>query len=724
MDYIEALTAGIQKIDAVFSNTNGQLMGETMAELTAVLVKNIRENNWFQRDIITGLMKSSLATDPNKPITVEEAKNLFFTHFKDRIKYKKFISRTDAKPVKISNADLDILWASVYQHCTYNSRKELYESIPEWDGIERIKTFMLEYFDCKDNPNFFLLFLTSVIGKIDDPAKNYCPFFFDFVGESKGCLAGDTKINVYTQVGTSYKQHKVRISRLFDLAQNESDTFIVRSFNEQTKEMGYSNAKVVYSGEKQCYLLTTEDEMTIECSANHRFYTDDGWKTILDLKAGDEIYVNAKFATNRRDKNYRSPSADAKEVCVKYHPVVKYDERKKCHRVRDYKIIWEANANNMNVKEYIDLLNNYDGRPLIVVPKGYDIHHKDGNHNNNYIENLELLTKAEHGRLHGCFTKPKQYLARKVVVKSVIKTKVKKTYDLSCIASEHNFVANEFITHNTGKTSFFFHLLGRHAQIQAMTSRRDDFFVNCYDGNNIIVIDDECTWVGGKDFSKLSYDEFKQLITSPVDKFSRKFQQPETHERAFIIVRTANEVHTVFTSNERRQIVFNIGLPEHTCRHWELGDGYMQQLLAEAKVYYEKHGVYKMQDEDWTAVEEQNMRNFNIETDDFDSVKTFAEFLKTASMENIQKYTVQIHGDSGYWFTWNTYKKYCDDNKYKHSASRAFANQLVPLATYYPELCKYTKEMRRIKDTATYVHAAKLTRPDLIAEEDLADVPF
>lgn len=462
MDYIEALTTGIKKIDAVFSNTNGQLMGETMAELTAVLVKSIRENGWFQRDIITGLMKSSLATDPNKPISVDEAKNLFFTHFKDRIKYKKFISKTDAKPMKISNADLDILWSSIYQHCTYNSRKELYDSIPEWDGIERIKVFMRDFFDCKDNPNFFLLFLTSVIGKIDDPTKNYCPFFFDFVGESKG----------------------------------------------------------------------------------------------------------------------------------------------------------------------------------------------------------------------------------------------------------------------TGKTSFFFHLLGRHAQIQAMTSRRDDFFVNCYDGNNIIVIDDECTWVGGKDFSKLSYDEFKQLITSPVDKFSRKFQQPETHDRAFIIVRTANEVHTVFTSNERRQIVFNIGLPEHTCRHWELGDDYMKQLLAEAKAYYELNGVYQMKDSDWVEVESQNMRNFNIETDDFDSIKTFAEFLKTAKLEDLDKYTVQIHGDSGYWFTWNTYKKYCDDNKLKHAGSRSFANQLMPLATYYPDLGKYTKEMRRVKDTATYVHAVRLVRPDLMTEEDLEDVPF
>ncbi len=35
-----------------------------------------------------------------------------------------------------------------------------------------------------------------------------------------------------------------------------------------------------------------------------------------------------------------------------------------------------------------------------VIPKGMDIHHKDGNKLNNKIENLECLSRKEHGGKH------------------------------------------------------------------------------------------------------------------------------------------------------------------------------------------------------------------------------------------------------------------------------------------------------------------------------------
>jgi hypothetical protein len=146
--------------------------------------------------------------------------------------------------------------------------------------------------------------------------------------------------------------------------------------------------------------------------------------------------------------------------------------------------------------------------------------------------------------------------------------------------------------------------------------RRDDFYVNAYDGNNAIVVDDECTWVSNSKMSgKITADEMKTLVSSPVDKFSRKFGQPEEHQRSFIIMRTSNDVNQVYSTNERRQIIFECHLKEQECRILDLPDEFFQQMLAEAKAYYRKHhGVYQLTDDDKLEVKSANLDNYNWET--------------------------------------------------------------------------------------------------------------
>ena len=44
-----------------------------------------------------------------------------------------------------------------------------------------------------------------------------------------------------------------------------------------------------------------------------------------------------------------------------------------------------------------------------AVPDGYDIHHMDGNRQNNEIENLACMPRGEHARLHRCRTSRRTY---------------------------------------------------------------------------------------------------------------------------------------------------------------------------------------------------------------------------------------------------------------------------------------------------------------------------
>lgn len=390
-----------------FNSVDGFIKGYDIASIRTKLINFVNDHDLFCRDIITGNIKTVLMPENNNMVDLQDAYDLFKTFFCDKIKiiskkYNQTTEQYDLVYKKVSADELNTLWAQVMQNCTYSSRLEWYNNIPEWDGVDRIKSFMKDYFMCDTNPNFFLLFMTRVIGKIHDPVKNRCPFWFDFVGASKG----------------------------------------------------------------------------------------------------------------------------------------------------------------------------------------------------------------------------------------------------------------------TGKTTFFFHLLGKRAKIQEMKSRRDDFFVDLYNSNAVVAIDDECKWVGDK-FNQISYDEFKALVTEDRDVFSRKFRQPEEHPRSFVIVRTSNHPKTTFSTNERRQIIFNIGLAERQCLHWQLDDTYMQQLLAEAKAYYECHGVYELSDEDWADVDAQNQDNYNTESVKFMRLENYVKYLRNADAKFCTPYDMVDRGKKASrperqaqyykWATWSDY---------------------------------------------------------------------
>ncbi|MCQ2574542.1 MAG: virulence-associated E family protein [Alphaproteobacteria bacterium] len=379
----------------------------SIAELTSQLTRLSKENGLFLCDKITGLFQSRFS---HKPLITEfQAQTIFETHFCDKLAIRKISYKSDASTGEtkqeinyksVSRADLDLLWRNIKLSCKFNSRKIFYDSIPKWDGEVRIMSFMKDYFGCDANPNFFLLLMTSIIGKIVSPEKNYCPYFFDFVSPSKG-------------IG----------------------------------------------------------------------------KSLL------------------------------------------------CRR----------------------LLGN------------------------KYVGFLE------------------------------------------------------------------------------MTSRKDDFFVNAYDGNNIMVVDDECNWCTGKGFNKITNDELKSLITTPVDKFSRKFQQPEEHYRSFIIVRTSNDVNQVYSTDERRQIIFQCKLDPRECRIKNLPDSFFEQMLAEAKEYYEAHGMYQLSDADWDDVMETNKENYNWETPENFTIISYCDSVREAP----DAWGVKPVADKFNGFVWGNYKKYvewCQEN--------------------------------------------------------------
>jgi hypothetical protein len=374
---------------------NRGVIGNNIAELSAIVVKICKDNKLFMRDIMTGKISSVFTGDAEKLIDRDTAETIFTTHFIDKLKIRT-LKGTDGdssysyKPIKPN--ELKIVWKNVLNLSTYNSRIELYKRIPEWDGVERIKTFLKDQYECYDNPNFFLLFLTAIIGKLLDPKNNHCPHYFDFFSTAKGT-----------------------------------------------------------------------------------------GKTTL---------------------------------------------------------------------------------PQLLLSHGLGV---------------------EKGRFSGEI-------------------------------------------HYGGSN-------GRGMQ---------DFLVDIYDGNNIIAVNDELKW-------KMDIDTFKSFITSNIDKFSRKHAQPEEHYRSFIVMQTCNTIPYVWDVSERRQIIFKIGLKNNQCRTWGLPPEYWQQLLAEAKVYHSKYGVYKLTDDDWKEIKDNNLQNFDYSTKECQLVLKYIDFIRLNKDKGFKpaadKYKSELWGD-------------------------------------------------------------------------------
>lgn len=280
-----------------------------------------------------------------------------------------------------------------------------------------------------------------------------------------------------------------------------------------------------------------------------------------------------------------------------------------------------------------------------------------------------------------------------------------------------------------GKTLLWRRLLGGKyvGDIKMNPSRGlSDFLVDAYDGNNVIVLDDECTWCGTK-AGQISYDQFKNLVTVQSDKFSRKHRDPEEHTRSFIIVRTSNEVNQVYSPNERRQIIFKSNLDNMECRILNLPPEFWQQILAEGKDFYEKFGMYVLTAEDEKDIINANHANFNYESQD---VFTIVDYIKAVRHEP-DKYgadpsNVKLKGRM--WGSYKKYCQYCEETRKKALVSRMFWRNVEAICAL-PEMCAEVISDNKVELTdggRARIFAINKMRPTPQEQEiaDMEDMPY
>ena len=286
-----------------------------------------------------------------------------------------------------------------------------------------------------------------------------------------GCLAGDTLISinrngkgwslplaelVAKQNGLPWKVRRseghLTTARGWDL---DLPTFVQREHNGVIRLGRLLNAW--RSGEKLTHSILTKSGKVIRATAEHPFLTENGWAVLDDLHDGLAVQVRSTQKLNGPAPKKAYPDISG----LWFHPFAAKRSADKTHRygsarVPLHRLVAEADWNELQLNDFLDLI--FAGRTeglKFLDPSIWAVHHKDRNPWNNSRANLETLLIGEHRRLHADEGTDENVLFKVQAEKiaRIKKFKVEETFDIEVADDPHNFVANGFVVHNTGKTT-------------------------------------------------------------------------------------------------------------------------------------------------------------------------------------------------------------------------------------------------------------------------------
>lgn len=315
----------------------------------------------------------------------------------------------------------------------------------------------------------------------------------------ESCLAADTFIqyNVCTGDGRRMNHKGGTIQRLWKRFHGKSSLgngrgkylrpesvgakFTVPCLNEEDRIFHNSIVDVVDTGFQECFELQTLGGYSITATAEHKFFTGQKWVTLEELTPGDTLLIHNNIPFRRSGVQEIDPTIRKNERAywfVKHHPVAgekivnakisrsdpslkKMYPYKRLARSRG---VIEASMNGMTVEEYRNRLMDGNLEGMVFLDREDHVHHLDENVMNDDLGNLVVISASEHGHVHAIERHNNlRFTAVEDVVCSVAPVGSKQTYDIKMASPFNNYVANNFVVHNSGKTTLALHAI---AEIQ------------------------------------------------------------------------------------------------------------------------------------------------------------------------------------------------------------------------------------------------------------------
>lgn len=266
-----------------------------------------------------------------------------------------------------------------------------------------------------------------------------------------GCVSGDSIVMVnFGKITTNNKSFykNITISQLF---KNKKYYKKIVSVNEESGSLHHNKLiDIFYTGQKECFKLKIRryrkntaqsnvgsDQYQLECTADHKILTPNGWVELQDLRIGDRI-ASKKFATKSRRRSDTIAN-------------------------RHVKGIRDKNIDGTRYFQEICYKNYYERCCICGWNRAnLDVNHINGNrHTNNSVENLCFMCPNCHREYSLGLIEKDQLIAFQVKNKLPLldnidwvtyegctSVGIKDTYDISMNAPHHNFICGNIIVHN------------------------------------------------------------------------------------------------------------------------------------------------------------------------------------------------------------------------------------------------------------------------------------
>ena len=310
----------------------------------------------------------------------------------------------------------------------------------------------------------------------------------EFFGE-EACVCGDSHINYQVRVGGRTINNKGEtVKRLYERFNNQllsndgrgkalrseaiGAEFFVPSLNEEDRIFQNQIEDVVHTGEQECYELTTVGGYTIIATGEHRFFTGTHYVSLQELKPGDIIlmHTNTPFEKEKFIADYVRRRG---YIYVKHHPIAgtknvtarisRFEDQFKTYqykRLLRSRAVVEADMNGLSLEDYINRLNSGVLEGLIFLNRDDHVHHKDECVVNDDLDNLIVIRSKEHTKLHALDRHNNlRFVAIEDYVASIKPVGLRETFDIRMTSPFNNYIVNNFVTHNSGKTTLALHAI-------------------------------------------------------------------------------------------------------------------------------------------------------------------------------------------------------------------------------------------------------------------------